>query len=53
VPSVLRQAGGLILKGLNVHIEMFMDISTPEDETSTLSQNIGHQSPSKTLPHPV
>jgi hypothetical protein len=29
-----------------------MDILTLEDETTTLSQNIRHQSPSKVKPHP-
>jgi hypothetical protein len=52
MPSVLRLIGGLIVKGLNVHIEVMMYILTPEGENTTLSQNVGHQSPSSILPRP-
>jgi hypothetical protein len=34
------------------HEEFYMDILSPEDETTTLSQNIGQQSLSDLPPHP-
>jgi hypothetical protein len=52
VSDVSRECGGLIFKGRNGHEEIFTDISTLEDETTTLSRNVRPHSPSDAATHP-
>jgi hypothetical protein len=48
VIDVARQHGGLILKGRDAHSSS--NISTLDDETATLSRNVGHQSSNEAAP---
>jgi hypothetical protein len=54
VPDVWRQYSGLIYQEQIVHEDssFFTDISTLEDETTMMPQNVGHQSPGDATPHP-
>jgi hypothetical protein len=48
----IASVGHWVITVSNVQRKIIIELNSVEEETSTLSRNVGHQSPSDAAPHP-